>query len=51
MLGLAVDPDDAPATALYASLGHQRHPTLGPVDMWEWVDEGGTRHEQRDPCD
>jgi GNAT superfamily N-acetyltransferase len=49
-LGLAVEPDNAPATRLYESLGFERDPVLEVVDVWAWLDDGGGEHEERSPC-
>lgn len=49
-LGLAVEPDNGPAVALYRALGFRRHPTVNPVDEWTWIDESGAEHVERDRC-
>lgn len=49
-LGLAVEPDNQPAVALYGALGLRRHPDIDPVDVWTWIDETGAEHEERDRC-
>jgi ribosomal protein S18 acetylase RimI-like enzyme len=49
-LGLAVEPENQPALALYRALGFRRHLDLDPVDVWTWIDEAGVEHEERDRC-
>lgn len=49
-LGLAVEPENQPALALYRALGFRRHPDVDPVDVWTWIDEAGVEHEERDRC-
>jgi GNAT superfamily N-acetyltransferase len=49
-LGLAVEPDNAPAARLYESLGFERDPALEVVDVWAWLDDAGVEHEERSTC-
>lgn len=51
MAGLAVDAENEPAIGLYLALGYRRHPTLRPLDEWEWTDDDGVVHPVADPCE
>lgn len=48
-LGLAVEPDNAPAVALYRGLGFERR-DLVVVDEWAWRDAHGAEHQECDRC-
>jgi GNAT superfamily N-acetyltransferase len=48
-LGLAVEPDNAPAIALYRALGFERR-DLVVVDEWAWRDVHGDEHQECDRC-
>lgn len=50
VVGLAVEPMNTRAVALYERLGYVLVPGVEPVDVWSWTDEVGEHHEERDLC-
>lgn len=49
-VGLAVEPENERARALYEHLGYRLQPGLEPVDVWTWIDADGIPHVQQDAC-